>query len=75
MNFDKYKKFRLLCLVFLDEVYGWIISLRFASWSCFKILYVNRLILNFIQYLTGSQCGLSFFQLWGDAETSDNLAE
>ena len=34
--------FGLLCLVFLDEVYGCIISLRYAGWPWFGILYVIR---------------------------------
>ena len=47
--------FGLLCLVFLDEVYRWIVSLGYVGWPGFRILYVIRPILNCTLYLTGSQ--------------------
>ena len=45
----------LLHLVFLDEVWGWVLSQRYAGWSCFRILNVIRTLLNCNLYLTGSQ--------------------
>ena len=34
------KELILVQLIFLDEVYDWIVSLRYDGWQCFKILYI-----------------------------------
>ena len=39
----------------LDEVYGWIVSMRYTGYLCFRILYALKPILNCILYLTGRQ--------------------
>ena len=43
----------------LDEVYGWIVSMRYTGYLCFRILYALKPILNCTLYLTGRQ--RSFF--------------
>ena len=49
----------LLHLVFLHEMYGWIISVRYAGWPCLQILNGIKSILNCTIYLTGSN------KFWG----------
>ena len=34
------KELILVQLIFLDEVYDWIVSLRYDGWQCFKILFI-----------------------------------
>ena len=53
--------FGLLRLVFLDEVYGWSLSLRYTGWPYLRTLYVINPILKRTLYLTGSQCSFSRF--------------